>query len=79
MGGELISSEKDNEMKHTLTALTLALGITLVPAASMASGLSSLTLNLTYPESTPAPATATRGITVPAPAPTTLDGFGNER
>ncbi len=44
-------------MKHTLTALTLALGIALVPAASMAFDLSGLTPNLTYPDPAPAPVT----------------------
>jgi len=44
-------------MKRSLTALALALSITLVPAASMASGWSSLTPNLTYPDPVPAPVT----------------------
>ncbi len=44
-------------MKHTLTALTLALGIAFVPAASSAFNLSSLTPNLTYPDPAPAPVT----------------------
>jgi len=61
-------------MKHTLTALTLALGIAFVPAASSAFNLSSLTPNLTYPEASPA--TMTRGIFAPVtktPAPRSFD------
>ncbi len=61
-------------MKRTFTALALALTLALVPAASMAYGLSSLTPNLTFPEKDPA--TVTRGIFAPVhpkPAPRTFD------
>ncbi len=56
-------------MKHTLTALTLAFGIALVPAASMAFDLGSLTPNLTYPDQAAAPVTRdntniTQGTTI---------------
>ena len=44
-------------MKRSLTALTFALGIAFVPAASMAFDMSSLTPTLTYPEPTPEPVT----------------------
>ena len=64
-------------MKHTLTALTLALGIALVPAASSAFDLSSLTPNLTYPEANPA--TATRGIFAPVTKTHTPGSFDVER